>query len=345
MKLNRKQSLLPGIGACVGMLALILDARTAMAGAAGGVELCVKTVIPSLFPFFVLSILLTGSLSGRRIGFLEPLGRLCGVPRGAESLLLVGALGGYPVGAQCVAQAYRQGALGKADAGRMLGFCSNAGPAFLFGMGAALFDSVAVPGVLWAIHLLSALAVGALLPGKRRSAAPVPAGDTIRLPEVVTKSVAVMAGVCGWVVLFRVLLAFLDRWCLWLLPLTGRTVVYGLLEMANGFAVLKAIAPEGLRFVLCSVFLGFGGICVTMQTSSVTARCGLGMGYYLPGKLLQTCMSLLLSCAAQVLLFPASLRWRFPILLPVLAVFAGVLILAVLHRQKKSSSIPEPVGV
>ena len=40
----------------LGMLALILDGRTAIEGARQGIGLCLRTVIPSLFPFFVLSI-------------------------------------------------------------------------------------------------------------------------------------------------------------------------------------------------------------------------------------------------------------------------------------------------
>ena len=57
-------------------------------GARQGVSLCAELILPSLFPFFVLSILLTSSLLGSRIPLLRPLGRLCGVPKGAESLLI-----------------------------------------------------------------------------------------------------------------------------------------------------------------------------------------------------------------------------------------------------------------
>ena len=67
------------------MLALILDGRTAIDGARQGIELCLRTVIPSLFPFFVLSILLTSSLLGSSLAVLRPLGRLFGMPDGAES--------------------------------------------------------------------------------------------------------------------------------------------------------------------------------------------------------------------------------------------------------------------
>ena len=78
------------------MLALILDGRTAIDGARQGIELCLRTVIPSLFPFFVLSILLTSSLLGGSLAVLRPLGRLFGMPDGAESLLIPAFLGGYP---------------------------------------------------------------------------------------------------------------------------------------------------------------------------------------------------------------------------------------------------------
>ena len=39
--------------AALGMLVLILDSKTALAGAREGIDLCIRTVIPSLFPFFL----------------------------------------------------------------------------------------------------------------------------------------------------------------------------------------------------------------------------------------------------------------------------------------------------
>ena len=103
--MNRRADTWTGIVAAIGISLLILDSKTALAGAQSGVELCIRTVIPSLFPFFLFSILLTTSLMGRRIRILRPLCRLCRIPEGAESILIAGCLGGYPVGAQCVSQA------------------------------------------------------------------------------------------------------------------------------------------------------------------------------------------------------------------------------------------------
>ena len=114
----------------IGMMALILDASSALYGASEGIDLCVRTVIPSMFPFLVLSIFLTGQMFSLRLRWLRPLGRLLHLPENAEVIFLVGLLGGYPMGAQCIRQAYDTGGLSRPDAQRMLCFCSNAGPAF-----------------------------------------------------------------------------------------------------------------------------------------------------------------------------------------------------------------------
>ena len=158
----KSRSLAVGLAAAAGMMVLILDSRTAVEGIREGIDLCLKTLIPSLFPFFVLSILMTGNLSGRKLQVLRPIGRLCGVPEGCDSLIVTGFLGGYPVGAQSIALAWEQGVLSQEDAKRLLGFCSNAGPAFLFGVVGPAFDTAWVPWLLWAIHMASALIVGTL---------------------------------------------------------------------------------------------------------------------------------------------------------------------------------------
>jgi len=293
--------MITGVIATLGMLLLILDAKTALLGAAEGLRLCLQTVIVSLFPFFILSALLTSSLAGVRSKLLAPIGRLCAMPEGSEILLLTGLLGGYPVGAQSVTQAWRNEQLKQKDALRLLGFCSNAGPAFLFGIIAGQFDNAAAPWALWLIHIVSALFVGIFLPGTNQSCVSLKPQKSISLPDALERSLKITAGVCGWVILFRILIAFLDRWFLWLLPNSLRVALCGLLELANGCCQLGQIKDAAIRFTVCSVMLSFGGLCVTMQTVSATS--GLGLGLYLPGKLLQSLFSLLLSAATAQALY------------------------------------------
>lgn len=212
---------------------------------------------------------------------------------GAESLLIPAFLGGYPVGAQNVAAAFRSGQLTKPEAERLLSFCSNAGPAFLFGMAAAMFPRRWMAWALWGIHIVGALFAALLIPGK--PAAPVRLTKTSphSPASALNTAITVMATVCGWVVLFRVLLAFLKRWIFWILPAAVQVAVTGILELSNGCCELLAVTDVSARFCICSGILAFGGLCVTMQTVSVTA--GLSLKPYFWGKLLQTLFSLALA--------------------------------------------------
>lgn len=325
-----KKQLFPGICASIGILILILDGNTALIGAQAGIDLCIKTVIPSLFPFILLSILLTGYVSGATLPFLKPLGRICGIPNGAEAVLLVGFFGGYPTGAQAVSSAYLSGQIHKSDADRMLSFCNNAGPAFLFGMISSMFPEKRAIFFLWGIHIISAILTAALLPvpDSQFSKSSVPKKTT--MVQAMRTAVNVMATICGWVILFRVIIAFLDRWFLWMLPVVLQVVITGFLELSNGCCELSRIVDPQLRFLICSGILSMGGLCVTLQTSSVTQ--GLSMNTYLKGKAFQTVFSLLISTSVILKIW-----------MPVLAL---LLFLAMLvQKTQKRSGNPYVAGV
>lgn len=329
-----KRNLCTAIAASLGMLALILDGKTALSGAAEGVELCLNTLIPSLFPFFLLSILLTGTLSGQSVSILRPVAKLCKIPAGAESLLAIGLLGGYPVGAQNVALMHRAGQLSDAQAARMVTFCNNAGPAFIFGILGSMFTDPFVPWLLWFIHILSAITVGMVLPGSLESGPTQPLKRQVRVTDAMEKSIRAMGLVCGWVVLMRMILAFLDRWFLWSLPLSAQVAVCGILELSNGCIRLAQLGDEGLRFLLAAAMLSLGGVCVTLQTTSVTD--GISKRYYFPGKILQCCVSIVLAD----LLRPGN---SFTI--AAIAAVIGIGCILSFRIYEKSSRIPAMVSV
>lgn len=272
------------------MLLLILDTKTGLDAMNEGITLCLYSVIPSLFPFFILSSLIVSSLRGQGLPFLRPIGKLCGIPQGCEGLLAVALLGGYPVGARSVAQYYQDGIISKAQAERLLSFCSNAGPSFIFGIVGSQFSSPSAPWFLWLIHIFSAITVGALFPGKKAVAASQPASSPLTLTEALLQSIHSIVLVCGWVVLFRVLGAYCDNIFLSHMPDWSQILFYGIMELTSGCFALRQIGSEAVRFLAASGFLAFGGLCVAVQTASVTK--GLRIHTYLWGKLLQTVISI-----------------------------------------------------
>ena len=294
---------LTAISAAIAFFLLILDGETALLGAQEGIKLCAMAVVPSLFPLFVVSMVLCGNLTAVSWKPARFLAKICRMPSGSECFLVPAFLSGYPAGAQALGQGYKEGRLSQKTASRMLSFCNNTGPAFLFGMVGPQFPEKWMAVALWLIHMVSALLVGVISPGKSDNTVSSPSVNTISLQQALKKSVRVMADICGWIILFRVILAFLHRWILGAMPNDIAILLSGILELSNGCLMLKGIEQVGLRFILASGLLGFGGLCVGMQTAAVAE--GLPMTSYWKGKGLQTVISVLLAGIVQFLFIAA----------------------------------------
>lgn len=289
------------IPSAIGLAVLILDGGTAVEGAKAGLDVCIQTVLPSLFPFLFLSSVLTPSLSAVEIRGSAVLSRLYGIPHGTEGILLTGLFGGYPVGAKCIEEAVNAGELSLSDGERMLTFCNAAGPAFLFGIIGTIFDERWVPWCLWGIHLFSGLCIARLFNSRARQSIKKVA---VAVPSITTQlkqSVKIMSEICGWIILMRTVIAIAQKWCLGYLPGPLQVFISGILELSNGCIALMNISNTGLRFLLSAVFTGFGGLCVALQTGS--AAPSLMKKMYLPGKILQGMISFIIAYIVQFFAF------------------------------------------
>ena len=96
----------------------LADSQDVRAAASAALQLCGRSVIPSLFPFLAVSSLLISlgfgtwlapSLSGLMTS-------LFGLPGQAGSALVLGLVGGYPIGAQMADDLFRAGQLTRLEA-------------------------------------------------------------------------------------------------------------------------------------------------------------------------------------------------------------------------------------
>ena len=330
--MNNKKQILAACLSCASLLLLIMDTKTAAAGAADGIELCLKVIIPSLFPFFLVTAYMNATLSGIAIPGLNALGRQLHIPEGSESILLLGLVGGYPVGAKMIGEAFVQKKLDKRTGQILLGYCNNAGPAFIFGVAGTIFSSIYVPLLLWLIHMLSAIITGFILPKPKSSAISLKRQTTITIPETLSKSIGTSISICGWIIVFKIILSYLSKYLSPFCGKTGMIILSGIFELSNGCLRLLEFDCQSIRFILSSAFFAFGGLCVALQTLSVTG--GLKLGLYLPGKLLQTCFSIIQSILCTFFLFPND-HIPVKIILPLFIICVLTIILVKSIAEKK----------
>ena len=293
---------------------LLCYSKAVSAAMTQALALCVQVLLPSLFPFFVLSsmVISTGVIQRLSTRLEKPFQWLFGLPGSFGAALLLGAAGGYPVGAKTIATLYQQGQCSRRDAEKALRFCNNAGPAFLISaVGASLLQDPHAGLNLYAVHVLSALIIGfiyrkntdhvkyhCITADHMRSTA------TISLfLRAVTDAFSSFLNVSAFVLIFSVISTMLQQ-----LPLIdslhclpgGGILWYGLLagflELTSGVACLtQGGLPPSILLPALSFVCGWGGCSVQFQTISLLHDAGLSCRQYLKSKLLQGILAALIT--------------------------------------------------
>ena len=301
--------------ALCGLWVMVTASDAAVAACRTGLRLCVELILPSLFPFFVLSALLgklgLPALLGRR---LAPLGeRLFHVSGEGMTALFLGLLGGYPLGAAYVAELAESGRVSDEEASRLLGFCNNSSPAFFLGaIGTGVFGGVKWGLLLYLVHVLAAVLTGLVLRGEEIApkadaspAAPLPFSRA--LPEAVRQALSASLNVCGFVVCFAVFTGLLNANGFFALlsgrlaVLTGqplswcRALLTGFFELGGGIGALRGLPPTPMNLALAGAIMGWGGLSVHFQTLSLIADREIESAPHLAGRLLSALLSFFLA--------------------------------------------------
>lgn len=260
-----------------------------------------KSVIPAVFPYLVLSGLLLKSGLDAKIaiytgGFFEKVFKL---PRAAFPVLIAGVLCGFPVGARCSAELFASGGCTERDADRLSAMCNFCSPPFLITVvGAKLMNSASAGWLLFGLQTFFALAFGFFY---RRPAGSVRANACARkrardafreedvsfgiIPAAIGDAALQTLRICGIVLFFSVLsgvaaLPFAER-------LRARPellgLLYGFFEFSSG---CLSLTPGADAACYAALITGFSGLSVLAQCATFLVPSGVSMKGWLLAHLL-----------------------------------------------------------
>lgn len=320
-----KQLLLPVIltafTAC-----LVIFSNTNLSAAKNGLVLWANSIVPSLFPFFVATELLSHTNFTYYLGkilnkFMKPIFNV----RGEGSFaFIMGIISGYPIGAKIAANFRQNGICTKEECERLLSFTNNSGPLFIIGtVGITMFGNSTIGILLLVTHLLASITVGFIFRFWKynvnsqaiRNNSYINSKDNITLSNLggiigtsITSSINTILLIGGFVVLFSVIISILqtsqllDVFANCLNPIfnllhipekfsTG--FISGILELTNGLNIICNIPEKNLsiNIIMASFLLGLGGISILLQVWSTIAKTDLSIKPYILGKLLHACIS------------------------------------------------------
>lgn len=152
------------IFSCIFLLFLLLFSKECITLASNGLLIWYRNMIPSLFPFMVLSGFMIRSGLSEKIGqWLQPaLGILFRLPSPMLYAIFMGFLCGFPMGAKMVADMLENEQITKEEGKYLLAFCNNIGPLYLFGYVIPLFGYENICKILALMYLIP-LAYGLVL--------------------------------------------------------------------------------------------------------------------------------------------------------------------------------------
>lgn len=301
---------------------ILRNANVAIEGMNRGLRLCAVTVIPSLFPFMVISEWILSQRIGRLLvrPFAKPLRWLFQVSEEGACCMLLGILCGFPIGARCAMTALDDGRITKDEAERILASSCNPSSAFLINaVGISLWGNRAFGITLYATVILSQLLMGFLLArlskAQNKSIPIEPLEDIAPdakkgasvFTEAVRSSCFGMLLICAYVVFFSTLGATLE--CVmeaWELSPLASALPFCLLELSSGVSAAATVSNSLLAALLCAFSVGWSGISVHCQLLSICDGRGLRFRKYFLAKLLQ---------GGLCVLFLWLLLSRFPTLL------------------------------
>jgi hypothetical protein len=289
------------------LLLLIIFAPEASEGAANGLVLWYRQVLPALMPFtLILQVMMANGTVLACSRFLNVITKkIFGLSPVCSFCILSGFLCGFPTGALTAVQAADNHLISQDEAQILVGTCNNAGPMFISSYILEKQLHVAEQrGILTCLFYLSAIlwlfirsrmltrthtADSYFSPDKPLYA---PTGTDISYRSILLKSAELMLKIGVFMMLFSIFSTIMSSFTF--IPEKAAAILSLLIEITTGAASISVLSISNqIKTVLIMSGTAFGGLCIAAQTYSIIHSQKLSFVTYLMDKLI---ISLMTAC-------------------------------------------------
>lgn len=294
---------LKGIGIVLLFIIMLVSPKAVFTGASEGLLLWFQIILPTLFPFLLITNLLltTGNMHLISSAFGTVLTRIFHVSSNGSFAVVTGFLCGYPMGAKTAADLTVSGYISKKEGQYLLSFCNNSSPVFIlnFVVWKTLGnDTLLVPTLI--ILMLSPVIVSFFTRKKYRfqNQKEVHCTKTSwsfqEIDDCIMDSFETLVKVGGYIILFSVLLSLFESLPVYIPALSA---LLPLLEVTNGLVLLREMQlPLNFLYPAILGLTSFGGFCAAAQTQCMVQKAGFPTLPYIAQKLAAALTASLLGC-------------------------------------------------
>lgn len=275
-------------------------------GISNGIELCFSAIIPSLYPFMVLS---SFFVNYNLCDFFEkiftiPCRKIFSLNGKCAPVILFSMISGLPVGGKMTLNLYEKGLITQNEGKRLLLFCICPGPAFIittvgYGMlnskraGLLIFVSVIAANIF--VGIFSRFFADKDIKYYENTKPQLNTFSESLVKSVNEGSINMLI-VCAWVILFSCLINMIDNFSI---SSGSKMFLYGILEITNGCYFTSSSVP----IPIISGIIAFSGICGHFQIMSAMVKLRLKYKYFLASRVVAMGVSVLI-CNMLIKIFP-----------------------------------------
>ena len=237
----------------------------------------VNTLIPSMFPFFIISDILINYQITSYIpkNFKKILSKLFNTSEEVISIFLLSILSGFPSGARNIRTIYDMNKITTKEATHALTFTHFANPLFVLSTVGILFLNNEKYGYIILIsHYLGNIFIGLLFRNKNTTfninynpSTNKSQSFSKTFIKAIKSSIDTLLLILGTLTSFLILSSLIIN----KLDVSSYTesIIKGILEMTMGLnSISKVLIPDIYKIVISTMFISFGGIAVHMQVIS-----------------------------------------------------------------------------
>ena len=268
----------------LGLILLIVFSKECAMGVAKGLYISGNVIIPSLFPFGVIVLIILRS----NINILPD----------TVFVFLLSIIGGYPVGAQLIEEIYKKGVITKKGANLMQCYSINAGPAFVISaIGCNVLKSKELGIMLLISHILSSMIIKLFLSKKLKKEILKTNSKKENYSDFntvfcnsVKDSAESTISICSFIILFSVINSILSQF-------EFLKVLTYLFEVTTAVTRIKNI-------YLISFLLGFSGISIWVQIFSLSKQTGMRYLQFVVARISHGLLSVIFTYIAVLIFKP-----------------------------------------
>ncbi len=267
-----------------------------LTGAKRGLDICGNVIIPSLFPFLIISSFVSKSnfafFENKITAFISE--KVFCLPPCTLSVIFMSLIGGFPVGIRMINELYDSGKVTRNTAERLSLFCVNAGPAFVINAVGVMMIKNKKAGVIIFISitlasLFIAFASRFFYKNEVEKSEKICAEKSFSeaLVKSVSDSTNALISICSWIIIVSSFLPLIDK--------MNYDVASVFLKAISEVTTGAMIFAEKYPAYFLSGIIAFGGLCVHCQLLPNLNKMKIRLPVFFLGRILSAILSMFIS--------------------------------------------------